>query len=82
MTVTQYINNDSILLYAYAVCKTNKMQICIVNFNFISANDNDNCYLLCFSLYLIYKWVYIQIQKGKEIGQYRLQQINNNREKE
>lgn len=32
--VTQRINNDRILLYAYVVCKTNRMQICTVNFNF------------------------------------------------
>lgn len=63
--------------YMHMLCKTNKMQICIVNFYFISANYNDNCYLICFSLHLIYKWVYIKIQKEKEIGQYCLQQINN-----
>lgn len=29
-----------------------------------SANDNNNFYLICFSLNQIYKWVYIQLKRG------------------
>lgn len=31
---------------------------------FNSANDNNNFYLICFFLDLIYKWVYIQLERG------------------
>lgn len=72
MTVT-HLNN---IILLFCVCKINKMLICVVNFNFISANDNDNCYLICFFLYLIYKQVYIQIKEKRGTGQHCLQQIS------
>lgn len=35
---------------------------------FNSANDNNNFYLICFFLDLIYKWVYIQLEKKEQIN--------------
>lgn len=39
-----------------------KYVLLILIFN--SANDNNNFYLICFFLDLIYKWVYIQLERG------------------